>query len=58
MENNWVWTEKAEGLHSERKAGELVDTRYMMKGAKEYFPYASWIQKGYVNKRKQDTIRN
>ena len=46
--NNWVWSEYAEEIKPDRKAGNPVPIEYLMKGDKEYFPYPEWIQMGFV----------
>ena len=48
--NPWIWTQLTESLKPERKAGDTVPTGYLTKGHNEYYPYSSWIQKGYVTK--------
>lgn len=53
MKNNpWVWTELTESLKPDRKAGDPVPLGYLTEGATEYFPYASWIKKNYVERIK------
>ena len=49
--NYYVWTELTESLKPERKAGESVPLGYLSEGATEYFPYSSWIKKGYVERK-------
>jgi hypothetical protein len=49
--NPWVWTELTESLKPERKAGDSVPTGYLTEGHKEYYPYQTWIQKGYVTRK-------
>lgn len=48
--NPWVWTELTETLKPDRKAGDPVPLGYLSEGHSEYYPYQSWIQKGYVRK--------
>lgn len=50
INNPWVWTNLTETLKSDRKAGESVPLGYLTKGHSEYYPYYSWIQKGYVER--------
>lgn len=52
--NNWVWSEYAEELKPDRKAGTSVPVEYLMKGDKEYFPYSEWIKMGFVKKKNSD----
>ena len=52
LSNHWVWTDKTESIYPNRKAGTPVHTAYLTKGHNEYFPYPSWIKKGYVTKIK------
>ncbi|MCM3109981.1 hypothetical protein [Lederbergia lenta] len=49
--NLWVWTNKTESLKPDRKAGESVPLGYLTEGATEYYPYYTWIQKGYVREK-------
>jgi hypothetical protein len=49
--NQWVWTELTESLKPDRKAGESVPLGYLTEGANEYFPFPSWIRKGYVKRK-------
>lgn len=46
--NLWVWTEFAESLKPDRKAGEPVPVGYLLEGHSEYYPYHTWVQRGYV----------
>lgn len=48
--NPWVWTKLTESLMPKRKAGDPVPIEYMSEGAGEYYPYATWIAKGYVER--------
>ena len=50
LSNHWVWTNKTESIYPDRKAGTAVHIGYLMKCHNEYFPYPSWIKKGYVEK--------
>jgi hypothetical protein len=50
----WVWTAKAQELKANRLAGTAVPLEYLSEGHTEYFPYASWIKKGYVVRRVND----
>ena len=52
LSNHWVWTKLTETIHPDRKAGTPVHKSYLIKGRNEYFPYPSWIEKGYVEKNK------
>lgn len=52
MKNNpWIWTALTESLHPDRKAGDPVPLGYLMEGHSEYYPYRSWIEKGYVERK-------
>lgn len=51
LNNPWVWTELTESLKPDRKAGETVPEGYLSKGHTEYYPYASWVTKGYVKRK-------
>lgn len=53
INNPWVWTSLTESMKPERKENTSVPIQYMTKGHSEYFPYSSWIKKGYV-KRKEN----
>lgn len=55
--NPWVWTTLTESLQPKRKAGESVPTGYMTKGHTEYFPYAAWIRKGYVERNDKQKLQ-
>lgn len=48
--NPWVWTELAESKKPDRKAGDTVPTGFLLEGYSEYYPYRTWIQKGYVER--------
>ena len=48
--NPWTWTALTQSLKPERTAGDTVPLGYLTKGSTEYYPYQSWITKGYVTK--------
>ena len=47
--NNWVWSKLAESKKPDRKEGSSVPLGYL--NSLTLMPYASWIKKGYVEKR-------
>lgn len=49
--NKWVWTELAESLKPDRKAGQAVPIEYLSEGAIEYHPPGAWIKKDYVRRK-------
>lgn len=49
--NNWVWTKKTQSLKPYRIAGHPVPVGHLMEGFNEYYPYQSWIKKGYVERK-------
>lgn len=49
--NPWAWTHIAESKYPDRKAGEPVPIGYLTEGHSEYFPYRTWIEKGYVERK-------
>ena len=48
--NPWIWTELAEILKPDRIAGMKVPVGYLMRGSNEWFPYSSWVDKGYIKR--------
>ncbi|GED72556.1 hypothetical protein BRE01_62580 [Brevibacillus reuszeri] len=56
--NPWVWTELAENLKPDRKAGETVPVGYLFEGYSEYYPYRSWIRNGYVKRNEQQKVES
>ena len=49
--NPWIWTELTESLKPDRKQGQSVPIQYMTEGHTEYYPYRTWVQKGYVTRK-------
>ncbi|MEV2911709.1 hypothetical protein ABNF65_24630 [Paenibacillus larvae] len=55
--NPWVWTKLAESKMPVRKAGEKVPIGFLIEGNEEYFPRPEWIQKGYVKRKKDESMK-
>ncbi len=49
-QNPWVWTKKAQDKKPDRVAGDPVPIGYLAEGYSEYYPPASWVHKGYIEK--------
>ncbi|KON87387.1 hypothetical protein AF332_11490 [Sporosarcina globispora] len=48
--NPWVWDSAAQEKYPDRVTGESVPLEYLNEGYSEYYPYTSWITKGYVKR--------
>lgn len=48
--NPWIWTSAAQEKYPDRVEGESVPLGFLTEGHTEYYPYASWIKRGYVKR--------